>query len=180
MAATLVLLAIVTVTSASGQAHAAEIARVRLLDRGVERLYEDALDRSPTLRRLVRTLEQSDVIVYVELRPWLPRSLPAGLTFAGAGGGFRYLRIVLNPSNTRRQMLDMLGHELQHAVEIARAPSVRSRETLAAHFAQIGRRAADGWETDAARDTGRAVGREATSGIALATSLAKRSSHERE
>lgn len=181
MARTLTAVVIlVTLAGASASATAPPLSHVRLRDRGIERLLHQAVDRSPTLHDLVQTLEASNVIVYVELQPRLRDSVPAGLTFSGAGGGMRYLRIWLNPGNTRPQMIAMLGHELQHAVEIAVEPSVRCPATLAAHFARIGRRAANGWETDAARDAGRTVQREFVAGTGLATSPSKRSVLERE
>lgn len=174
------VLTLVTLAGASASASAPRVPHIRIRDRGVERLLQQAIERSPMLRQLVRTLDASDVIVYVELQPRMPDSLPAGLVLSGAGGGMRYLRISLNPGNTRREMIAMLGHELQHAVEIAREPSVQSHDTLVAYFARIGRRAAKGWETDAARDAGRLVHREFVAGTGLATSLAKRSVLERE
>jgi hypothetical protein len=132
---------------------------VRVQNERVARILTSALDRSPTLRRLVDTLDRSDVIVYVEVQPQLPRALPAGMIFVGAGAGMRYLRIVLNPVNTELIMLSMLGHELQHAVEVVSAPWVQSRETLAEHFSRIGTRSLNGtgYETEAARRAGRVV-----------------------
>ena len=181
MARTLTLIAaFVTLTGASASASTPRVPHVRMRDAGVERLLLEGLDRSPTLRRLVRTLESSNVIVYVELKMDMPDSLPAGLAFGGVGGGVRYLRVWLNPSNTRTQMIAMLGHELHHAVEVAAAPSVRCADTLAAHFATIGRRAANGWETDAARNAGRAVQREFIAGTGLATASSTHSVVERE
>ena len=89
-------------------------------------------------------------------------TLPAGVTYAGSGGRFRYLRISLNPANTRRQMITMIGHELQHAVEIAGEPTVRSKRDLEKYYERIGigGRAGDTWDTEAARHAGRRVDRE--------------------
>jgi hypothetical protein len=171
---------LVILAGAVASANAPRVPHIRVRDAGLERLLQRGLDRSPMLRRLVQTLDESDVIVYVELQPRMPHSLPAGLVLSGAGGGMRYLRISLHPRNTQKQMIEMLGHELQHAVEIAGEASVQSPESLSAHFARIGRRTDNGWETDAARDAGRIARREFTAGTGLATSLAKRSVLERE
>jgi hypothetical protein len=58
-----------------------------------------------------------------------------------------------------------LGHELQHAVEIADAAQVVDAPTLAAHYSRIGAQTNAGspvltFETDAARKTSMQVRRE--------------------
>jgi hypothetical protein len=59
-------------------------------------------------------------------------------------------------------MIAMIGHELQHAVEIAAEPTVRSKRDLQNYYKRIGvaSRAGDTWDTEAARHTGRRVARE--------------------
>ena len=122
----------------------------------------EAIEKSATTREMVATLDASDVIVYFELLPGMPATLPAGLSYAGSGGRFRYLRIALNPANTRAQMIAMIGHELQHAVEIAAEPEVRSRRDLRTFYKRIGVSSGVGttWDTEAARHVGRRVARE--------------------
>jgi hypothetical protein len=138
------------------------VPHVRVRHAALEPFLREAIEKSITTRKMVATLDASDVIVYLELLPRMPGSLPAGLGFAGSGGRFRYLRIALNPTNTRRQMMAMIGHELQHAVEIAAEPTIRSRRDLQKHYKRIGIAGAvdDMWDTEAARDTGRLVSRE--------------------
>jgi hypothetical protein len=138
------------------------VPHVRVRHAALAPLLREAIEKSATTRQLVATLDASDVFVYFELLPGMPVSLPAGLTYAGSGGRFRYLRIALNPSNTRSRMLAMIGHELQHAVEIAAEPSVRSRRDLERYYQQIGVVSGAGhtWDTEAARYMGRLVSRE--------------------
>lgn len=60
-------------------------------------------------------------------------------------------------------MVATLGHELQHAVEIARERSIISSATLASYYARNGLSMAahwNGWDTRAARQTGDEVRRE--------------------
>jgi hypothetical protein len=78
----------------------------------------------------------------------------------------RYLIIELACGRLRIEQLVTLGHELQHAVEIARAPAVVDPHTLSAHFGRIGMRtsgAVAAWqtfETQAAIDVSMDVRRE--------------------
>ena len=146
------------------------LSHVRVRHTVLEPILREAIDNSATIRDMVATLDASDVIVYFELLPGMPASLPAGLSYAGSGGRFRYLRIALNPLNTRAQMILMMGHELQHAVEVAAAPKVRSRRDLEKHYKRIGiaGRKDDMWDTEAARNAGRRVFREVARSRALA------------
>jgi hypothetical protein len=135
------------------------VPHVRVRHAAVEPFLREAIEKSATTRAMVATLDASDVIVYFELLPGMPASLPAGLSFAATGGRFRYLRIALNPTNTRRQMIAMIGHELQHAVEIAAEPNIRSRRDLQKHYKRVGIAGSNDemWDTEAARHAGRRV-----------------------
>ena len=135
--------------------------RVRVRTPALESVFRTALDRSPTFHALVSELEESDLIVYVDRDLMLRPSVHGGITFAGEGEGVRYLNVWLNPRNTTRQMMATLGHELQHAVEVARATHVRSGEAFLRHYRHIGvRGASDNWDTREAREAGRLVARE--------------------
>jgi hypothetical protein len=149
---------------------APHVRHVRVRHAALEPILRDAIENSATTRDLVATLDASDVIVYFELLPGMPASLPAGLSYAGSGGRFRYLRIAVNPLNSRAQIIAMIGHELQHAVEVANEPAIRSRRDLQQHYKRIGiaGRSGDMWDTEAARDAGRRVSREVTRSRALA------------
>jgi len=146
------------------------VAHVRVRHAALEPILRESIENSATIREMVAALDASDVIVYFELLPGMPASLPAGLSYAGSGGRFRYLRIAINPLNTRTQVIAMIGHELQHAVEVAREPKVRSRRDLEKHYKRIGiaGRRDDMWDTEAARDAGRRVSREVARSRALA------------
>ena len=138
------------------------VSHVRVRHAELEPFLREAVEKSATTRALVAALDASDVIVYLEVLPGMGPSLPAGIRYAGSGGRFRYLRIALNPVNSRAQMIAMIGHELQHAVEIAAEPTIRSRHDLQEHYERVGiiGRAGNTWDTEAARDAGRIVFRE--------------------
>ena len=150
------------------------VAHVRVRHAALEPFLREAIEKSATTRELVARLDASDVIVYFELLPRMPASLPAGLTYAATGGRFRYLRIALNATNSRRQMIAMIGHELQHAVEIAAEPTIRSTRDLQNHYKRIGIAGShdDMWDTEAARDMGQVVAREVKRSREMARSRA--------
>src|SRR5687767_8438130 len=131
--------------------------RVRAGDGRTAAILLDGLSRSETLRVLVDEIEQSDVIVYLEIQWNLRRGLAGSVTWAAATDSFRYVRISLSPEITGDVMIATLAHELQHAVEIAREPSIISSATLANYYATHGLSMAghwNGWDTLAARQTG--------------------------
>jgi len=106
---------------------------------------------SPTLNALIARLEQSDLIVYIDVDAFRVGHLQGALTLMGHSGGRRYVRISLDAHNDRRSLLAWLGHELQHAVELADHPEITSNDLLAAYYgnhAMIG--AADRYESTAA------------------------------
>ena len=96
------------------------------------------LEKSPTLRGLVDRLQRSDVVVYVAIAPPLGEGTAGGLQFIGASTVFRYLRIVLSLELTTPQMMTTLGHELQHAVEVADVSWVRDRRSFVRYYRQTG------------------------------------------
>jgi hypothetical protein len=98
----------------------------------------NATRRSPTFRSLITKLNDSDVIVYLESR--VTREGLGGylLHRVAAHGAYRYLRVIVNPHGRDERLMAVIAHELQHAVEIARAPEVGRSETVQAFFARIG------------------------------------------
>ncbi len=119
---------------------------------------------SPTLRRLVDRIESSDVVVYLETRRSPSAFVAAHLSFISAAGGRRYLHVVVDPKYAGCQLIGLLGHELQHAAEIAAEPSVVDERSLAAYYRRVGFTAggaeAERFDSQAAIDAGRRVMRE--------------------
>jgi hypothetical protein len=87
----------------------------------LDRLH-DGFRRSATFRQLVLALEQTDVIVYVT-----PGVCEAGriagclMRFVHRTGNDRYLRIVVARVPSEERVIAIVGHELQHAREVADA-----------------------------------------------------------
>jgi hypothetical protein len=137
--------------------------RVRPYDGRAAQLLLEGLERSVTLRAIVDRLEQLEVIVYLEMQPALRKKLAGMLTFLTATASSRYVRVSLNPEYPRDTLIATLGHELQHALEVAEAPSVVDAASLQAYYEKHGLstpRHANGWDSLAARVIGDEVRRE--------------------
>jgi hypothetical protein len=154
-------LALLVVLAASLIAGAAKPDRspfrhVRATDERVERVLDAGTNRSPTFARLRAALERSDVIVYIQPSPNLPHGVDGRLGFLNAAGSNRYLRIELRNTLGLNQMVVILGHELQHAVEIAGADGVRDESSMIGLYRRIGLSsvAQSHFETNAARAAG--------------------------
>jgi hypothetical protein len=110
---------------------------------------------------LVAALERSDVIVHIEDRV-LAVTRIIGETRVVCAGGQRYLRISLDPVVRDHAAIALLGHELQHAWEIAQRSWVIDRATLERLYQEIGHGVDGGFgirrfDTPAGPDTERRV-----------------------
>jgi hypothetical protein len=99
---------------------------------------EQGTRASATLRRLVDVLEHSDVIVYLAFDRNPSPELSGHISLTTTAGERRYLRISIDPRTVGCQRLALLGHELQHAVEIAESRLVTDDATLTALYRRIG------------------------------------------
>lgn len=149
-----------------GRAASAELPRIRTVDAFIDNLFASGVTRSATFRDLVDRLERSDVLVHIE--PWRLGGHGKGggaLWFVGHAGGFRYLRIRIDLRLPHAAAVALLGHELQHALEVAHDPSVVSLATFDALYRRIGDRCRTSgvskrYDTHAARDVQGRIGRE--------------------
>jgi hypothetical protein len=128
-------------------------------------LVVEAMSRSPTIKRLVRDLEASDLFVYVELKYDIGDA-PAETAFLVANNAGRFLRVTVDARFEPRRRIELLGHELRHALEIAQAPGVRDVVGMRQLFNDIGwtLRRSLAFETGAAVDAERQVSRELAGG----------------
>jgi hypothetical protein len=139
---------------------------VRGAEAWIDALVAKGIAESPTFKCLVATLDQSDVIVHIQ------RILARGGGIHRGGlrgllshqirthGNHRYLRIGVTWQGNEPRLIGTLAHELQHAIEVARVPEVRTRENVDKLFARLsGRMSCDGdcAETIEALDVQRAV-----------------------
>lgn len=85
-------------------------------------------------------------------------SLPGQLQFAAVASGLRYLRVSVRLPGRDAELVAWLGHELQHAVELASAPEVIDQDSLIRYYERIGmRRSAGAVETLAAQQAWRRI-----------------------
>ena len=139
------------------------VPRVRPGDSRAAALLLGGLSRSETMRLLVNELETLNVIVYVEMQPGLNRQLGGRLAWVTAVKNFRYVRVSINPDLSAESAMSVLAHELQHAMEVAHAPSIVDEASLEAYYRKNGistRVHTSGWDTQKARDMGDMVRRE--------------------
>lgn len=151
--------------------------RLRPADGIAAHVLERGLACCLTIAALVQELEASDLIVYVETAV-LSNPATARTVLMGAVKNNRYVRVTLNRTTSPEGLIELLGHELQHAVEIARAPEVRDGDAMVALYQRIGLRkgSTNRFETQLARDTGHRVRAEIASRPSLAAFNARAAS----
>ena len=112
---------------------------VRAVDPVINALVEQGLARSATFRRLYEQLADSDLIVHLERgpQPWLAAGFNQFVVNVGAR---RFLRITLNIAQANDEAVALLGHELQHAVELAEQPDVNDIAGYERLYRRIGYR----------------------------------------
>jgi hypothetical protein len=132
---------------------------VRTTEARILTIIELGVARSATFRRLVQTLDASDVIVYIE--PKFNRSALAGYLSHRVivAGPIRYVQIAVGMHGSENRLVALVAHELQHAVELAAATGVRDSESMARLFerASISFGCGGCYETSAAIDVEEAV-----------------------
>jgi len=128
------------------------VARVRPLSNMMRTVLNDAVNRSATIVQLMSELQEHDVIVFVDMA-LEPMSRLGATTIMNATAGGRMLRVVINARLAPARRIEILGHELQHALEIARAEEVTDSRSFREFYNRTGFAVGDAsFETDAARD----------------------------
>ena len=120
------------VSGTRGVMSAAVAHHVRSTDPRVQEWLRIGAAESQTFRSLLNLLGESDLIVHVQA---VDRLGTAGQTyFVTATGTARYVRIEVMFRGNVNEMVALIGHELQHAVEIAEERRIRDRQTLALFY----------------------------------------------
>jgi len=135
------VLAVALVLGAATAVAAHEVApRVRALDECASRVVTSARRQSATVRDLERRLGLTDVVAYVRCF-WPNGGEPdAYLSWVSATPETRYVLLSVAQPLPPWRRTEMLGHEMQHALEVAEASWVRSDEDLERLYGDIGRR----------------------------------------
>ena len=141
-------------------------------------MIAEAQVRSATFRHLVKAIEATDGIVYVEegdCRHSVRACLPPLVT---AGTGFRILRVLVDARQEDWDVMSDIAHELQHALEILSEPNVRTNDAVFFLYSKTSADSRDRFETEAAGQMEVAVRKEvaafarsnSTKGLARTTS----------
>ena len=91
----------------------------RPLDPLAAEAFEQAVAGSPLFRDLVHQLEGSNLVVHIESTRQLPTGISGTMRFVTHRGGYRYVRVSLAVDIRPERRAAILGHELQHACELA-------------------------------------------------------------
>lgn len=159
-------IAISTLAATAVPAHAADSVthdqHVRTSEAPLANLIRQGMADSPYFRSLVERLNATDVIVYVKSHANLPSQLEGHLQVIGSGGGRRYVVVALAFGRPEMRTIATLGHELQHALEVAERPDIVDSQSLARAFADFGysssvARFPEAFETHAAGEAGARV-----------------------
>jgi hypothetical protein len=151
---------------AHAQDDAATASHVRGTDEASATLIRDLVARSATGRELVDRLDRSDLVVYVRRRLFTTGTVTGRIGFVRGDCRQRYVAIEIAAPRNYVDELSSLGHELQHAVEIAGEGGVCDATALAELYTRIGDPVerwggmADTFETRTAAETGFRVRRE--------------------
>jgi hypothetical protein len=116
-------------------------------------VIEGGWERSPTLRRLCEALAEAGAVVTLEWGP-MPDSQSRARAHLDRRGGVAVARIVVPPVP---EAVELVAHELQHVLEWARGLDY---ETESKRPGSGVWRAFAGFETTAAIEAGRQVGKE--------------------
>jgi hypothetical protein len=136
-------------------AHAAVTGgHVRFDNDRIAEVFHYAMWRSPSFRELVATLEMLDRVVYVDEGQCRHREQHSCLVLMPTPGA-KNLLVHIDPRQPIRSVVAQLAHELYHAEEVGREPSVVDDASLRDLYKRIGERRCsrdgdDCWETRAA------------------------------
>ena len=98
---------------------AADEQRLRPLDPWAAESFQRVVERSALARELTGRIASSDLVVYIETLTVMPANLGGTTRFITSAGGYRYVRISLRRELEATERAAILGHELQHACELA-------------------------------------------------------------
>jgi hypothetical protein len=172
----LLMLGTIVLTTASFaspvRVRAEDMPRVRSSSPFIRAVIDDAIDASPTFRKLVATIGGTDGIVYVEqgtCRHGVRACLSLSVT---QSAGFRFLRILINLStaSTHKGRLDLIatiGHELWHALEVLVDQALTTTAAIFQFYTREGLTAHDAFETTAAVSVGARIRHEVGERVTL-------------
>jgi hypothetical protein len=153
-------LAAIESAAGDGQGANTTVSRIRTADPDITQAIAQAIEWSQTFRRLVEAIERTDGVVWI-VRGRCGGSSACLLVYLEVSGPNRLLRIHVDPRRVGDRLMESLGHELQHAVEVL-GSSARTSAGVYYFFDRQARgyRIGDRFETNDALQAELAIGRE--------------------
>jgi hypothetical protein len=148
---------------AAGRAGADDMERLRTDSTYLQTIIAETVHRSPTLRSIIREIDASNVIVHVTCAHMKRTTLEGRTLWVSASPEVRYLRVQVDCMLPRFELAAIVGHELQHVAEVARANGVVDQRSFGRLFSVIGFstcRTEEQFETDGAILAGERVRQE--------------------
>jgi mono/diheme cytochrome c family protein len=143
--------------------HPPAFRHIRPVEPAAQGLLALGAERSRTISRLIDAIEQSDLVVYlhVSFPPGALRTCQTRLN-GGIPQEWRFVSVWIDQNLVMPRRIAMLGHELQHVVEIAGARDVYDEAGIEQLYERIGYRSWEsrGYETRAAANVERQVSRD--------------------
>jgi hypothetical protein len=142
---------------------------LRPADRTDAALVNESLARSATLRDLVARLDATDVVTYVTAAPCAEFERDSSIHFVGRSPYQRFMVIKVNDALPLDRQIALVGHELQHALDMAPASWITDGFRMSQYFALTGWKDSGpkpGFETTTALRTERRVAQEAAAWVA--------------
>ena len=144
---------------------------VRVMDPIAAAMLAQAVERSAIVRDLIHQLQHWNMIVHIETSRNLPSGIGGTTRFVASRGEYRYVRISLSVWLPPGDRVAIVGHELQHALEVAQSFAANAAE-VRQWFETSGFRARvsdDLFETNAALQTERKIRQELRAGHTVTT-----------
>ena len=123
-------------------------------------LLQESVARSSIVESLLYQLEATEIVVYItDVMPGAVMGPASYLAYLSNDERARYLLVRIDKwRTTPYERIALLGHELQHALEVAGAPEVRDGKGLAKLYRRIGWEGQkDRFETEAAQTMGNRI-----------------------
>ncbi len=160
-----VLVAMVLTAAGAVRASAEDIPRVRSSHPFIRGVIDEAIEASPTFRKVVAAIAATDGIVYVEegvCRHGVRACLSLSVT---PSAGFRFLRVLVDVHSAstrqaRQDLMGTIGHELWHALEVLGDPTLTTTAAVFQFYAREAPTVREAFETKAAVSIGHGIRRE--------------------
>ena len=108
-------------------ARAAAESHVRASNPGIAAAIDHATERSATFRRLLATIDASDSYVYVS-EGECGHGVRACFVSVTSSGSNRFMFVRIDSRKTDSTLMESIGHELRHTIEVIGEPSIRNDE----------------------------------------------------